>query len=179
MPFFLRRRRPNVFDLIRENNLFTAVRDQALLLVEFDLDLEKQQQEEKGADGASLAGDEEKPQRRNRSIALLVDHLHSIPVSYLSLSFPPSLNLTFDLIYSQIAKVVRQLQERPYYLYLYLDALFERDPQLAMEYAERQVRWLRSRLTVLVLILSSVTSSRRIRSQAADEFPANHGVRPR
>lgn len=90
LPFFLRRRRPNVFDLIRENNLFTAVRDQALLLVEFDLDLEKQQREEKGADGASLAGNEEEPQKRNRSIALLVDHLHSIPVSHILQSFRPA-----------------------------------------------------------------------------------------
>jgi hypothetical protein len=35
--------------------------------------------------------------------------------------------------------VVRQLQTRPYYLYLYFDALFDKDSQLAMEYAERQV----------------------------------------
>lgn len=83
------------------------------------------------------------------------------------------------LAYRQIAKVVRQLQERPYYLYLYLDALFERDPQLAMEFAERQVRFFGSRLTVRVLTALSVTSRRRICSQAADEFPENHSVRPR
>ncbi|KAF8309561.1 vacuolar protein sorting-associated protein 41 [Clavulina sp. PMI_390] len=122
LPYFLRRRRPHVFDLIRENNLFTAVRDQALQLVEFDLDLEKQQDDEKAKVEAKSVGEkltletDDRP-RRHRSIALLVDHLHSIP----------------------IAKVVAQLQARPYFLYLYLDALFEKDPQLAMGYAERQL----------------------------------------
>lgn len=88
LPFFLRRRRSNVFDLIRDNNLFTAVRDQALLLVEFDLDLEKQQREEAGQiqdlaqSTMSLLPGEEK--KRSRSIALLVDHLHSISVGHLA-----------------------------------------------------------------------------------------------
>lgn len=35
--------------------------------------------------------------------------------------------------------MVQQLQERPYYLYLYLDALFDKDRQLAADYADRQV----------------------------------------
>ena len=39
LPYLLRLRRPHVFDLIRENNLFTAIQDQALLLVEFDHEL--------------------------------------------------------------------------------------------------------------------------------------------
>jgi hypothetical protein len=80
LPYFLRRRRPNVFDLIRENNLFTAVRDQALLLVEFDLDLEKQRREEADAAEKSRQENDDGSIPRKRSIVLLVDHLHSIPV---------------------------------------------------------------------------------------------------
>ncbi|EEB96227.1 hypothetical protein MPER_04671, partial [Moniliophthora perniciosa FA553] len=45
LTYFLRLRRPIVFDLIRENNLFTDVQDQILLLVEFDHELmEKRRQ---------------------------------------------------------------------------------------------------------------------------------------
>ena len=36
LEFNLRLRRPNVFDLIREHSLFSAVRDKVLLLMEFD-----------------------------------------------------------------------------------------------------------------------------------------------
>ncbi|KAF8589629.1 vacuolar protein sorting-associated protein 41 [Ramaria rubella] len=107
LPFFLRLRRPNVFDLIRENNLFTAVQDQALLLVEFDQELV----EKSKAQGEDVQG-------RSAAIALLVDHTHSIP----------------------IARVVNQLQIRPYFLYLYLDALFDKDPQLTSEFTDLQVK---------------------------------------
>ena len=71
LPYFIRLRRPNVFDLIRENNLFTDVQDQALLLVDFDHELmEKRKLEGQTVDGA-----------RSEAITLLVDHIHSIPVS--------------------------------------------------------------------------------------------------
>lgn len=70
LPFFLRLRRPNVFDLIRESNLFTDVQDQALLLVEFDQELrEKRKREGEDIDTDPVA-----------AITLLVDHIHSIPV---------------------------------------------------------------------------------------------------
>ena len=70
LPYFLRLRRPNVFDLIRENNLFTDVQDQALLLVEFDQELrEKRKNEGEDIDTDPIA-----------AITLLVDHIHSIPV---------------------------------------------------------------------------------------------------
>jgi vacuolar protein sorting-associated protein 41 len=62
-----------VFDLIRENNLFTDVQDQALLLVEFDHELMEKRKEEEG-----LTVYEE----HNDAITLLVDHIHSIPVSW-------------------------------------------------------------------------------------------------
>jgi len=108
LPFFLRLRRPNVFDLIRENNLFTAVQDQALLLVEFDQELMEKRK---------MNGPDVDPEQ-STAITLLVDHIHSIP----------------------IGRVVQQLQSRPFYLYLYLDALFRKDPQLTSDFADTQVR---------------------------------------
>ncbi|TFK47011.1 vacuolar protein sorting-associated protein 41 [Heliocybe sulcata] len=108
LPYFLRLRRPNVFDLIREHNLFTAVQDQVLLLVEFDQEvMENRRKEGQDVDDSQSA-----------AIQLLVDHTHSIP----------------------IGRVVQQLQGRPYYLFLYLDALFKRDPYLASDFADSQVK---------------------------------------
>ncbi|PIL28149.1 hypothetical protein GSI_09686 [Ganoderma sinense ZZ0214-1] len=108
LPYFLRLRRPNVFDLIRENNLFTDVQDQALLLVEFDQELrEKRKKDGEDVDTDPVA-----------AITLLVDHIHSIPM----------------------ARVAQQLQDRPYYLYLYLNALFQNDPHLTSPYADTQVK---------------------------------------
>lgn len=61
-----------MFDLIREHNLFTDVQDQALLLVEFDQELrEKRKKEGEDVDTDPVA-----------AIALLVDHIHSIPVRW-------------------------------------------------------------------------------------------------
>lgn len=70
LPYFLRLRRPNVFELIRENNLFTAVQDQALLLVEFDHELIERRR---------TLGVDVDPQQ-SAAITLLVDHIHSIPI---------------------------------------------------------------------------------------------------
>ncbi|KAI0034356.1 vacuolar assembling protein VPS41 [Vararia minispora EC-137] len=104
LPFFLRLRQPNVFDLIREHNLFTDVQDQALLLVEFDHEL--------------MAKSGSKQPSRGTAIQLLVDHTYSIP----------------------IPRVIQQLESRPYFLFLYLDALSEKDPQLTAEFADLQVK---------------------------------------
>lgn len=107
LPFFLRLRRQNVFELIREHNLFTDVKDQVLLLIEFDQELlERRKQEGTEAEASS-----------SEAIALLVDHIHSIP----------------------IVRVVQQLRDRPFYLFLYLDALFKKDSQLGSEFADLQV----------------------------------------
>ncbi|KAI0089341.1 vacuolar assembling protein VPS41 [Irpex rosettiformis] len=70
LPFYLRLRRPNVFDLIREHNLFTAVRDQVLLLVEFDQELSEKRRK---------AGEDVDP-TQSVAIKLLVDNIHSIPI---------------------------------------------------------------------------------------------------
>lgn len=57
-----------MFDLIREHNLFDAVQEQALLLVEFDRERMKE-------NGGAKEGD------HGAAIELLVDHTLSIPVS--------------------------------------------------------------------------------------------------
>ncbi|KAJ7638224.1 vacuolar assembling protein VPS41 [Roridomyces roridus] len=106
LTYFLRLRRPNVFDLIRENNLFTDVQDQALLLVEFDHELMEKRQK----DG--------QPVTKSEAIMLLVDHIHSIPVG----------------------RVVQQLQNRPYFLFLYLDALMDKEPHMVSPFADIQVK---------------------------------------
>ncbi|KAJ8075963.1 Vacuolar protein sorting-associated protein 41 [Marasmius tenuissimus] len=102
LPFFLRLRRPNVFDLIRENNLFTDVQDQVLLLVEFDHELMEKRRQAR-SEAANQAQEE-----TSEAIELLVDNVHSIPIT----------------------RVVQQLRPRPQYLFLYLDALMKTDPQL-------------------------------------------------
>ena len=69
LPYYLRLRRPNVFELIRENNLFTDVQDQILLLVEFDHELiEKRRKEQEKKDGKEI---KEKP-----GTATKADHQH-------------------------------------------------------------------------------------------------------
>ncbi|KAI0075229.1 vacuolar assembling protein VPS41 [Panus rudis PR-1116 ss-1] len=116
LPYYIRLRRPNVFDLIRDNNLFTAVQAQVLLLVDFDRELvEKRKKEKEGADQVDVpvVNSEE-----STVVRLLVDHIHSIPID----------------------RVVSQLSARPQYLYLYLDALFAKDPHLTSDYADAQVR---------------------------------------
>lgn len=69
LPFYLRLRKPNVFDLICDHNLFDAVQEQALLLVEFDRERVKENPE------AAKDG------KYGAAIELLVDHTLAIPVS--------------------------------------------------------------------------------------------------
>ena len=45
-----------------------------------------------------------------------------------------------NALLSQIGRVVQQLQSRPFYLYLYLNALFQKDPHLTSSYADTQVK---------------------------------------
>ncbi|TKY89184.1 hypothetical protein EX895_001715 [Sporisorium graminicola] len=104
LQYYLRLRRANVFDLIRDNNLFTAVQDQALLLIEFEEDLKSRRTQQGSKHGAA--------------IDLLVDHTYSIP----------------------IGRVIAQLESHPRYLYMYLDALFDRDPQQVTPFCDVQVK---------------------------------------
>jgi hypothetical protein len=164
LPFFLRLRRPNVFDLICENNLFTDVQDQALLLVEFDQELMEKRKKEGG-----LAVYDE----RHDAITLLVDHIHSIPVSAL---IATQLRFFFwhffdRLVYLQIGRVVQQLQSRPYYLFLYLDALMTRDPNLVSGFADLQVCPFSLRIDLLPYLPHLGQAIRRIRHTAINRFP--------
>ncbi|KIO24479.1 hypothetical protein M407DRAFT_99879 [Tulasnella calospora MUT 4182] len=128
LEYYLRLRKPHVFDLIREHNLFTVVRDQVLLLMEFDQELEKQKKQDEGVVIQNIATPmsptftldkgKGKEKERSKAVALLVDHTYAIPV----------------------ARVVQQLQVRPFYLYLYLDALFDKDPYLAADFSDEQVQ---------------------------------------
>ncbi|CEH19382.1 Vacuolar assembly/sorting protein VPS41 [Ceraceosorus bombacis] len=140
LPYFLRLRKPGVFALIRDNNLFTAVQDQALLLVQFDQQLvDAEQESEKLPSGqdskllsklqhhaslkqeaSAVASDtpsSTSSSRHGAAISLLVDHTHSIPVH----------------------RVSTQLRAEPRYLYMYLDALFDQDPQMVVEYSDELV----------------------------------------
>ncbi|KAG8903108.1 Vacuolar protein sorting-associated protein 41 [Tulasnella sp. 403] len=123
LEYYLRLRKPNVFDLIRDHNLFVVVRDQVLLLVDFDQELEQKRKGDAATDQPKLPTSptsdkgKSKEKETTKAIALLVDHTHSIPVE----------------------RVVNQLQVRPYYLYLYLDALFDKDPYLVAEFSDKQV----------------------------------------
>ncbi|PWN54103.1 hypothetical protein IE53DRAFT_39224 [Violaceomyces palustris] len=121
LPFFLRLRRPNVFDLIRDNNLFTAVQDQALLLIEFEQDLLSTKKQgpdaSKVREGGSVGG-EASSSKHGAAIDLLVDHTHSIPIH----------------------RVIKQLENQPKFLYMYLDALFDRDSQLVSDFSDLQVK---------------------------------------
>ncbi|GAA5973692.1 hypothetical protein JCM11641_005083 [Rhodosporidiobolus odoratus] len=63
------------------------------------------------------AAEKEKEPLHGTAIELLVDHTHSIP----------------------IPRVVSQLKDQRKYLYMYLDALFDRDAHLAFDYSDLQV----------------------------------------
>ncbi|KAL8279333.1 hypothetical protein RQP46_008370 [Phenoliferia psychrophenolica] len=119
LPYFLKLRRPGVFDLIRDNNLFTDVQDQALLLIEFDHDINRIPSAHVGDEppNNNSTNNTKPAARHGAAIALLVDHTHSIP----------------------IPRVVSQLQSHRQYLFMYLDALFDQDPHLAFDYSDLQV----------------------------------------
>jgi hypothetical protein len=132
LPLFLTLRRPGVFELIREHRLFADVQDEALRLVQFDHEL----MDARKAQGMTGVGEEEEDaQRGGKAIGLLVDHIHSIPVCMLWIV------VRGDELkeHTQIHHVVQQLQPQPYYLFLYLDALFRQDPYVVSDFADTQV----------------------------------------
>jgi len=91
LSFYLRLRRPNVFNLIRENNLYTDVKDQVLQLVEFDMQL--QEKNKLKVNGAVVEADSVEVEGKGEAIELLVNNVHSIPVSFLTLKFYKPENL--------------------------------------------------------------------------------------
>ena len=87
--YLLRLRKPEVFDLIKDNNLFTDVQDQALLMIEFSDELNRQKMvrlkdegsDEKDQATGATAPDEKSPHEYSAAIDLLVQHTYSIPVN--------------------------------------------------------------------------------------------------
>ncbi|GES86213.1 vacuolar assembling protein VPS41 [Rhizophagus clarus] len=125
LEYSLRLRRPNVFELIREHSLFSAIEDKVLLLMEFDQHLFKEVKKAEEAEIAKLSQDPSKPQIRIKrkkatdmqAVQLLVDNTEHISVSH----------------------VVRQLEKEPYFLHIYLDALFIKDHHAGYEFHDRQI----------------------------------------
>lgn len=83
LPYYLRLRKPNVFELIKENNLFPDVKDQVLLLVEFDHELMEKNKKTKEQAVKKEFGKETKDDVKSEAIALLVNNIHSIPVRFI------------------------------------------------------------------------------------------------
>jgi hypothetical protein len=87
LPFLIRLRKPEVFEFISLHNLFSAVQDQVLLLVDFDREnivdngdhpiVDREHEKEEMA-LASTEG--HTTARHGQAIALLVEHTYSIPV---------------------------------------------------------------------------------------------------
>jgi hypothetical protein len=69
-----------VFELIRDNNLFTDVQDQVLLLVEFDHELMERRRKESEEKDAKTAPSTVGQKTESEAIKLLVDNIHSISV---------------------------------------------------------------------------------------------------
>ncbi|KAI8073983.1 hypothetical protein BC940DRAFT_363920 [Gongronella butleri] len=105
----LRLRRPNAFDLIQEYDMFDAVKDKAVLLMEFDQHLLAKAKKE---DPAHVAKPAAMP-----AVQMLVKNTEAMP----------------------IAKVVQQLRGHRQFLHIYLDALFDRDAHLGFEFHDIQV----------------------------------------
>ncbi|CAG8436458.1 3839_t:CDS:10 [Diversispora eburnea] len=120
--------RPNVFDLIRNYNLFSAVQDKVVLLMDFDQYLisEKKNQLETEAENKEQDSSKKiEPVRKSKSkkdiempaVQLLVENVESIPIGH----------------------VVSQLRSHQQYLHTYLDALFNKDHHIGYEFHDDQV----------------------------------------
>ena len=87
LPYLLRLRRPEVFDFIKEHNLFASVQDQVLLLIDFDKESEPltngtiNERKEVTQTPMTSRNEPAATTRHGKAIALLIDHTYSIPVS--------------------------------------------------------------------------------------------------
>lgn len=134
----LRLRRPNAFELIREYNMYEAVRDKAVLLMEFDQYLLDEQ------DKSSKETAPKKRRTEMPAVQLLIENTQAIPVSITAyeqslIRKAYAINSLNHVSFSQPKRVVQQLKPRPQFLHTYLDALFERDPHLGYEFHDIQI----------------------------------------
>ncbi|KAF9386684.1 Vacuolar protein sorting-associated protein 41, partial [Podila verticillata] len=125
LEYFLRLRRPNVFDLIRSHNLYSTVRDKAVLLMEFDqylYDQKFKEIEEAKKDKRTTEPEEhektaEEELAQGPAVQMMIEHTEEIPIKH----------------------VVPQLENHPRLRHIYLDALFLRDPHLGFEFHDLQI----------------------------------------
>jgi hypothetical protein len=105
LEYNLRLRRPNVFNLIRDHGLFSAIQDKVLLLMEFDQYLFKEAKKAQDEEFAKLNQDPSKPQvkiKRKKptdmqAVQLLVENTEHISVRILNTNV--SRNLTFEILH--------------------------------------------------------------------------------
>ncbi|KAF9307478.1 Vacuolar protein sorting-associated protein 41 [Mortierella antarctica] len=126
LEYFLRLRRPNVFDLIRDHNLYSTVKDKAVLLMEFDQYLydqkiKEREEAKKGKYTTEPSGEYEKTAEeeltQGPAVQMMIEHTEEIPIKH----------------------VVPQLSNHSRLRHIYLDALFLRDPHLGSEFHDLQV----------------------------------------
>ncbi|KAI7847520.1 hypothetical protein BDC45DRAFT_525781 [Circinella umbellata] len=118
----LRLRRPNAFELIQEYNMFDAVKDKAVLLMEFDQHLFENEREEAENGVGNGVGNKGSPKYLKKptqmpAVQMLVKNTEAIPPN----------------------KVVPQLRSHRQFLHVYLDALFDRDRHIGYEFHDIQV----------------------------------------
>ncbi|CAI2161428.1 16876_t:CDS:10 [Funneliformis geosporum] len=125
LEYNLRLLRPNVFDLIREYNLFSAVQDKVLLLMEFDEHLFVEAMKVQDEEIAKLNQDPSKKSVRIKqkkrtdmpAVQLLIENTDDVKISH----------------------VVRQLEKKRDFMHVYLDALFIKDHHAGYEFHDLQV----------------------------------------
>ncbi|CAG8773162.1 2961_t:CDS:2, partial [Racocetra persica] len=119
LEYNLRLRRPGVFELIRTYNLFSAVQDKVILLLDFDQHLmsEAQKENETKDKPNYMLGVSQVKAKNMPAVQLLIENTDSVPISH----------------------VVSQLRSHRHYLHIYLDALFTRDHHMGFEFHDLQV----------------------------------------
>ncbi|KAJ9079816.1 Vacuolar protein sorting-associated protein 41, variant 4 [Entomophthora muscae] len=109
LEFLLELRNPLAFRLVQEFNLYSAIKDQVVALMQFDIDQYDNPEAYQAADVRETC--------EGRAVVLLARNIEAIPIS----------------------SVVEQLHSHPLFLHVYLHALFTRDSHLASAYHDIQV----------------------------------------
>ncbi|OZJ04120.1 hypothetical protein BZG36_02827 [Bifiguratus adelaidae] len=121
--YYLLLHKPNAFDLIARYNLFSEVKDKVMLLMDFDQELMRREEE-------AWAKSENGPAERERLREEVGNRASDMPAVQMLVQHTDAI---------KPRTVVQQLKSKRKYLHTYLDALFERDPQLGIEFHDLQV----------------------------------------
>ncbi|RUP49413.1 hypothetical protein BC936DRAFT_142590 [Jimgerdemannia flammicorona] len=153
----LRLRRPNVFDLIRTHNMFAAVKDKAMLLMEFDEYLLKKEREKEKETKITSELEEEKEQDESKKVAIGEKEWKSEKEieaqkekereaqkerekdARRATGMPAVQLLAKNTEAILPDRVVPQLRRNRRFLHTYLDALFDEDPHLGQDFHDLQV----------------------------------------